>query len=240
MSTKTSASTTETASPNGANHPQRTIDQGADATVRTGTEDKLWKALRAHPNHTTTQLSVIAGIGKSTAGKILARWANEGSATRTSGTAEGNRRAADLWSITEANDVSADQLAPAVEQQPLASTPEQNDEGLGNDTADEVEDVAVTDAADSSDTDMKSEPDDSAGEAPSKQLRLPPGGLRGLVEDWLRDHPTEEFSPNKIGKELTRSAGAVHNALEKLVHDGYAVRTSDRPKRYTLAPTGTS
>ncbi|WP_157367709.1 HTH domain-containing protein [Alloactinosynnema sp. L-07] len=65
---------------------------------------------------------------------------------------------------------------------------------------------------------------------------MAPGALRGMVEDYLRDN-SGEFSPNAIGKALNRSSGAVHNALEKLVESGYAVRTSDKPKKYSLAAT---
>ncbi|GAA3877308.1 hypothetical protein GCM10022243_47650 [Saccharothrix violaceirubra] len=34
-----------------------------------------------------------------------------------------------------------------------------------------------------------------------------------------------------------RSSGAVHNALEKLGDSGYAVRTCDKPRKYSLAAT---
>lgn len=57
-----------------------------------------------------------------------------------------------------------------------------------------------------------------------------------MVEDYLREHSGQDFSPNAMGRALDRSAGAVHNALEKLVADGYAVRTSDKPRKYALAP----
>ncbi|MFC5058696.1 hypothetical protein [Saccharothrix xinjiangensis] len=57
-----------------------------------------------------------------------------------------------------------------------------------------------------------------------------------MVEDYLRGHSGKDFSPNAVGKALNRSAGAVHNALEKLVEGGYAVRTGDKPKKYSLAP----
>jgi len=73
-------------------------------------------------------------------------------------------------------------------------------------------------------------------EQQEKSHRLAPGALRGMVEDYLRDN-TGEFSPNAIGKALKRSSGAVHNALEKLVEIGYAVRTSDKPKKFSLATT---
>ncbi|WP_407778756.1 hypothetical protein [Actinophytocola sp.] len=67
-----------------------------------------------------------------------------------------------------------------------------------------------------------------------KSQRLAPGALRGMVEDYLRDN-SGEFSPNSIDRALDRSSGAVHNALERLVESGYAVRTSDKSKKYSLA-----
>jgi hypothetical protein len=78
---------------------------------------------------------------------------------------------------------------------------------------------------------------DTSEDGQQKMRRLPSGGLRGLVEDWLRDHPGEEFSPNAIGKALGRSSGAVANALDKLVAAGYAAQTQDKPKRFTAVKT---
>lgn len=67
--------------------------------------------------------------------------------------------------------------------------------------------------------------------------RLAPGALRGMVEDWLRDHPGEQAGPTKIANDLGgKSSGAVSNALDKLVADGVAVKTQDKPRRFALAP----
>ena len=66
--------------------------------------------------------------------------------------------------------------------------------------------------------------------------RLPPGGLRGMVEDYLREHPDQAFGPSELGKKLGRSGGAVANALVKLVEAGTAVCAQAKPLRYTLAP----
>jgi DNA-binding MarR family transcriptional regulator len=162
------------------------------AKPRTETEEKLWQALRNNPGSTATALSTAAGIGKSTAPKILNRWEKDGLVTRTAGIADGGSRPADRWSITTTDD---DQ---ATDDQPTDDQP----------------------------TDVD----------PEKSQRLAPGALRGMVEDYLRDN-SGEFSPNAIGKALNRSSGAVHNALEKLVESGYAVRTSDKPKKYALAAT---
>ncbi|MGO4615669.1 hypothetical protein AB4305_14940 [Nocardia sp. 2YAB30] len=67
--------------------------------------------------------------------------------------------------------------------------------------------------------------------------RLAPGALRGQVEDFLRDHPDTEFSPHQIGKAITRSSGAVHNALVKLTETGLATQTSAAPKKFRFAAT---
>ena len=50
-------------------------EQTVAAKVRTDTEDKLWEALHAAPNSTAADLSAAAKIGKSTAQKILVKWA---------------------------------------------------------------------------------------------------------------------------------------------------------------------
>jgi len=63
-----------------------------------------------------------------------------------------------------------------------------------------------------------------------------PGALRDLVEDHLRKFPDTAFTPHQVGKVLTRSAGAVANALDKLVSLGTAEMVTDKPRTYRLAP----
>ena len=63
-----------------------------------------------------------------------------------------------------------------------------------------------------------------------------PGALRDLVEEHLRKFPDTAFTPHQVGKVLTRSAGAVANALDKLVSLGVAQMVTDKPRTYRLAP----
>ena len=63
-----------------------------------------------------------------------------------------------------------------------------------------------------------------------------PGALRDLVEEHLRKFPDVAFTPHQVGKVLTRSAGAVANALDKLVSLGAAQMVTDKPRTYRLAP----
>ena len=56
-----------------------------------------------------------------------------------------------------------------------------------------------------------------------------------MVEEHLRKFPETAFTPHQVGKVLTRSAGAVANALDKLVSLGVAQMVTDKPRTYRLA-----
>jgi DNA-binding MarR family transcriptional regulator len=230
--------TDETATANqSTTHALPAVSESTDTTAAptacTETEHRLWEALQANPNSTAADLSTEAGIGRSTAAKILARWANKGSVSRTPGITEGGRRAADLWSITEPEAPSVTSKAVEIEhadtENATTAPSTDTDETMADgDSPEEVTADAAVPTADDKDT---------SEDGQQKMRRLPSGGLRGLVEDWLRDHPGEEFSPNAIGKALGRSSGAVANALDKLVAAGYAAQTQDKPKRFTAVKT---
>ena len=276
--TRTRKTCSTTASTTGSAPTLRSVpEQTASAKVRTDTGDKLWEALYAAPNSTAADLSTAAKIGKSTAQKILVKWAADGSVTRTAGIAEGGRRAADLWAITDvdtqddptaadtpaAQDVdttditqaepvapdapdAADADATVTEEDPV----EQADTAV-DDTQDPVEPEAadLVDAAhvvaevsepatDGAAADGDKPTEDGADATSEKKARLAPGGLRGMVEDYLRDHPGEEFGPTAIANALGgKSSGAVSNALDKLVEVGVAAKTQDKPRRFALAPS---
>lgn len=247
MSSKTrTRKTRTTASTTGSTRTLRSVpDQTDAAKARTDTEDKLWKALHANPNSTAANLSVAAKIGKSTAQKILVKWASDGSVTRTAGIAKGGRRAADLWAITEVDTTPIDTTpvdtppADDVDKTDAEPTGTAQTDAAANDAQDTV-DTEVSEAGESADDGAVSDvatTTDGGAVAPGKKARLASGSLRGMVEDCLRDHPDEEFGPTAIAKALGgKSSGAVSNALNKLVNDGTAVKTKDKPKRFALAP----
>ena len=62
--------------------------------------------------------------------------------------------------------------------------------------------------------------------------RLGKNGLAVLVASHLAEHPRSDLSPSELANKLNRSSGAIANALERLVAQGKASRTSDRPRRY--------
>jgi hypothetical protein len=260
----------------------RTVPTATVTSVRTDTQNHLWAALKGRSDSSTTaELAIAAGIGRSTAGKILAEWAKDGTVARTPGGLVNGRRTPDRWAITTpANTAESDDdtthpdgetnAAKSTDQK--SATPTQADradpsavdtpvQGDPSDEATEDTGHAVT-AGEATDADMsatneKNKPD-TATRGPAatdttprravadgndeprrgapvpgaKSPRLQSGVLRGLVEDYLRDHPSDAFGPGAIGKALNRSAGAVNNALEKLVETGYVQRVQDVPKRF--------
>lgn len=66
-----------------------------------------------------------------------------------------------------------------------------------------------------------------------------PGELRAKVTAHLAAHPGAEFTPHEIARVIGHSAGAISNALDRLVGLGEAAMTSERPRRFTTA-TGTT
>ncbi|MFC3450796.1 hypothetical protein [Amycolatopsis speibonae] len=242
------------------------------------TEDKVREALTDNPGATTAALATAAGVGRSTAAKILARWGLDGSAIRTAG--DGPRHP-DTWTSspsghdtdtpgtvdtrpdTTASDttdhtatanepgpdgaittaVQEAATGPAADDAPEATATDTNDE-TGSATASAVETSPLPDTTLGAPGDNATGTGPSAAESPADtdtvaKNRLPKGGLRALVEEYLTEHPGENFGPAKIGKDLGRSGGAVNNALEKLVGDRYVIKTCEAPKRFAINPDKT-
>jgi DNA-binding MarR family transcriptional regulator len=258
--------------PNPDPHPIDVSEQPT-APPRTAAEGKLWAALNAHPATTAAELATAAGIGRSTAAKILARWATGNLVTRTAATtttAAGGPpgRAAERWSIANlddnvvlpgngddpdshphnaddpSSDAHRDVAGNREDDQPDAGPIEaRGKQGDGDD-------ASVTDAPEAparpgaaratattaTATDGRETSDGVSTVGSARERRLPPGGLRGMVEDYLREHPDQAFGPSELGRKLGRSGGAVANALVKLVEAGSAVCAQAKPLRYTLAP----
>jgi hypothetical protein len=117
--------------------------------------------------------------------------------------------------------------APDDGAEPVDAEPVDDEPVVAEQTTATADDGAATDRA------------NSGAKADTKQDkdRLASGALRGMVEDHLREHPSEEFGPTAIANALGgKSSGAVSNALDKLVADGVAVKTKDKPKRFMLNP----
>ncbi|MFL6115196.1 MAG: MarR family transcriptional regulator [Catenulispora sp.] len=146
-------------------------------------------------------------------------------------------------------------LAPATPTTASAGQGPDTVENVANDDTDES--AAPDHADDHCDTDVvpntadtaNAQPDATSTKTPVAETtptgtsgpRLGKGELRAMVEQYLRDHPEQAWTPSKIGKALGRSAGAVSNAAGKLIQDGTARTFDDAPHRVQIipAPAGT-
>jgi hypothetical protein len=91
-------------------------------TPATPAAEALLDALADRPGATATELAAAAGIGRSTAAKLLAALANQGRVVRQPGGHKDGRRAADRWSLpTPSQDPGAP--TPATAASPAAPTP---------------------------------------------------------------------------------------------------------------------
>ncbi|MFI9452494.1 hypothetical protein [Amycolatopsis sp. NPDC052450] len=231
------------------------------------TEDKVLAALTDNPASTTAALAKAAEVGRSTAAKILARWGRDGTAIRTAGDGPRNPDTWTLTPSdrdTTASDtddaqpdIAAGNIAETTEatkmtvsntdDAPESTTTDTSQDDAGPATAaDDAGTTPLPDTAREDPTDGATKPEPSVTGSPAvtetarpDKDRLPKGGLRAMVEEYLTEHPGEDFGPAKIGKDLGRSAGAVNNALEKLVADGYARKTCEAPKRFAINPDKT-
>lgn len=262
MSTRKKNKNTTTRPAPGTTDPATAAAPGGEPVagvpvLRTDTETALWAALGNNPGFTADELAGAAGIAVSTTRRILSGW-------ETGGTVRSDRdpdspRSAKTWTTTTdqttttapAEPATADVAEPAVAEatEPVTgSEPSQRgataqpDSGTapadpGPDTGQPEPAVAAPTGDEPADPapDVPAPGPDVAAAQQESPVRLAPGALRGQVEDFLRDHPDEEFTPHQIGKVLTRSSGAVHNSLVKLTTLGTARQTGEHPKKFALA-----
>lgn len=195
------------------------------------------QALATHPYSTYSEVAALSGVLGATTQRVLSQARKQGLVDRVVSERSGARRSPDLWYVIGPDDggqtsAEDDASCSPVESAGLSDYDDELDEALitGHDevaTAPQDGDVA--------ETGMTPAETVTTAERPAERERLGKGALRGLVEDFLRERPKEEFGPSTIGKALNRSAGAVNNACEKLVTEGYARRTRQKPKRFTIA-----
>jgi hypothetical protein len=79
----------------------------------------ILEVLKVEPQATVAQIAVSAGVGRSTAGKLLAQLESYGEVRRTEGGRDGNRRLPDRWTL--ASSQPAPDAAPEKDAAPATS-----------------------------------------------------------------------------------------------------------------------
>jgi predicted transcriptional regulator len=207
--------------------PETKNTSSTDAQPETA-EPKVRRALEANPGATTAALASTAGVGRSTASKLLSRWAAEGLVNRTTGK---DQSVPVTWTLRnhDQNDETAEVETTG---EAAAETVDQRSEDPTTEADAREGDPSPVPGSDVGAACASAPSGDATADAPKKE-RLPKGALYDMVLGFLQAHPGEEFGPAKIGAELVRSSGAVNNALEKLVINGLATKTREAPKRFT-------
>ena len=169
-------------------------------------EQAALTALAANPEATAAEVAAAANVGRSTAGKVLARLTSSGEVRRIEGRRDGARRLPDRFVLASA-EPAADDGKPkaAADAEPKS--------------ADDGEPKAAEDAKPK-----------AAGE------HLKPGQLDELVLAYLKDNADSgPHGPTTVAKALVRSSGAVGNCLVRLTKAEQVRQDSDKPRRYSLA-----
>ncbi|MCP2290806.1 hypothetical protein [Nocardia amikacinitolerans] len=229
MSKKKNTTTAPTAP--AAPAPETGSRAGVVPALRNDTDRALWAALGTRPGSTTAALADAAGIGVSTARRLLTNWETAGAARSATDTA--SPRAAKTWTAGSAAPQPAAEPAAPASADPDPATPDPATTEPATPESAPAESAAPEPVSPERATPEPADP--VPDNAESTVERLPAGALRGQVEDFLRDNPGKEFSPHQIGKALDRSSGAVHNALVTLTKSGTVHQTSTAPKKFTLA-----
>jgi len=144
-----------------------------------------------------------------------------GTATRVKG---GRPGLSDRWKPATATAAPADDDSPS--------------DALGaGSTAAEPADAGQSDPAAAGGTAQVGEADVGTAQEPDPVVTAKAAGnVLAITEEHLREFPDAAFTPHQVGKVLTRCAGAVANALDKLVSLGTVELATDKPRNYRLAP----
>ncbi|MGA2452105.1 MAG: hypothetical protein ABSG93_01180 [Solirubrobacteraceae bacterium] len=182
-------------------------------------EEAVKAAVQTTPGGTTEGIAQVAGIGRSTAGKVLGRLTDAGEVTRHQGGRDRGKRLPDRWTLAGVEMPEAYAGYVLAAEQPASPA----GDGKG----------AKAPAADKP-AGGKSAPAASASEPADGKLK--PGGLDPLVMGYLEDNAgSGPHGPTEIAKALERSSGAVGNCLGRLTDAKKVKLVNEKPRRYSLA-----
>lgn len=196
---------------------------------------------------TVTELADAVEMGRSTITKHLTTLEKESAAIRIPGGREGRRRLPDHWTTTTTDS----DLAPDAE---FEDDGQDTDAGPGEIDACAAPISSTAPAAAKAEATVPTSPPHPAVAPVAAQRlggggsgavnpvsgmnRLAPGELKLMVQAILDSDPDQEFGATQISHLLQgRSIGAIQNNLARLVAEGMAELTCERPRRYRTKAT---
>jgi hypothetical protein len=191
----------------------------AGTTSASGAQEKILTALRELDKASAQQISEHARLAYSTTTAKLRSLETAGQARR-----ERQPDGATIWR-------PADLTAGTTAEKPPKAT------ATGTGTPHAGKSRRSSRRTRPSDLRPKDNPDrtrsDADGAGDGRRARRPKGALRAQVLAVLQDHSDTTFKVSQVCKQLPgASAGAIANALDKLVADGTAKQVADKPATY--------
>jgi hypothetical protein len=178
----------------------------------------ILEVLRVEPQASIAQIAVSAGVGRSTAGKLLAQLESDGTARRTAGGRDGKRRLPDRFAL-------ASTQRPSASPEPATTGP------VAKTSRPQQAEPATTIKPEQSTV-----PQGKIAAAKTGDDRLKPGELDGLVLAYLKEHAdSAPHGPGAVARDLSKSSGAVQNCLVRLTKAKRVRQDNDKPRRYSLA-----
>ncbi|MFC5907902.1 helix-turn-helix domain-containing protein [Streptacidiphilus monticola] len=209
----------------------------------------LARALADQPGSTVAALALAAGIGRSTAGKLLAQMERAGAARRDPGGHDGTRRLADHWHPAATDPAPTTDQVPQgpveTRTSPEPSGPSESAALPAEASSNEAPISGPEGSGDQSRPTAPAKPATFTGPCPtcghvrrpstrntSVNGRLGQGQLYDLVLQHLHDNPGKECTATGIAKVIGKSSGAIANALAAMAGRGDAAMTCAAPRRY--------
>jgi len=200
------------------------------SNAKTSPDEAVQKAVADTPGGTTEGIAQVAGIARSTAGKVLGRLADKKEITRHKGGRDGRKRLPDRFTLAgvEMPPAYAAQVASGGPADPAASEQQGSGKAGGaNGTGGK---------AGSKRASRGSAGKPAAAASADDDRRLKAGGLEPLVLDYLKKNADSgPHGPSAVAKALDRSSGAVGNCLVRLTDTKKVKQVSEKPRRYSLA-----
>jgi hypothetical protein len=206
------------------------MSKDTKADTKPSPDQSVKKAVEGTPGGTTEGIGQVAGVARSTAGKVLGRLADAGEVVRHQGGRDGGKRLPDRWTLAGvamppafAGQVVGGATA-AADAKPHAK-PGKGDGGASRRGRQPAKAGAAEPASGPNDEPVAAKPD-----------RLKAGGLEPIVLAYLEQHADNgPHGPAAVAKAINRSSGAVANCLKRLAASKQAQQVSDKPRRYCLA-----